>query len=179
MRRLAVVLCVVSIIVLVVCSADAAQQELKPGSERLRDVSESGVAYISLILSLILVLLGPAVVVWIVCRVMRLEEVGALRALYCALLAFLVSLLLFYRLELLTNGLDDWTQFYKVWELGLRAGAVVIICFIIFKFFMRVSAVGAVIFTFFYVVSFYIAVRLAYSFLERTGGIDFLKFSQQ
>jgi hypothetical protein len=181
MRRCVVVIGVLSLMVIAWCAVAAAQAQPVPptGQERMRDVSQQGTQYLSLILSVFLVLLGPAIVVWIICRIVRLEEVGFFRSLFAAIVGFLAALLLFYGVKPLTDALLDVTLFYKNTELGLRAGVVILISFIVFLFLMRASLIRAIIFTVFYTVSLYVAAWLAYSrLLESTGATELLKTSQ-
>jgi hypothetical protein len=177
MRRRVVVIGLLCVLIFAFCAVAVAQPPSPPsGQERLRDVGERGTMYLSLILSLFLVLLLPTAILWILCRIMRMEEVGVLRALYCAIVGFVAALILFYGVKPLTGALKDYTLFYKnMEELGWRAGIVIIISFIVLMFFMRTFLIRAIIFTVFYIVSLYVAAWLAYSFIESTGATELLK----
>lgn len=146
----------------------AAAQE--SGGERIRSAGSEGMAYGSVLISIVIIIAVPSMLLLLIVKIVGIEEVGILRCVYTTLIYFAVVALVFYTAAELEKGLANPLEVFNTTGMMVRLAIVLGVAFLLVRFMLSGTLVRSLIGAVLYVLAFYGAAHLAYTVIRAAGG---------
>ena len=179
--KIPALLCILIVpVVIAMCGAHEAQAQEPEGPTKIRSAGASGMAYGSVMIAAIIMIVLPSVLLLLITRIVHLgvEEIGLIRCVYTSLIFFaVVALVFYYFAEGLERGLINPAEFFS--NNSLLAGLCIAlgVSFLLLHFFLYGTLLRSLLGGVIYVVGYYGCACLAYALIAASEAQDLFRSS--
>ena len=179
--KIPALLCILIVpVVIAMCGAHEAQAQEPEGPTKIRSAGASGMAYGSVMIAAIIMIVLPSVLLLLITRIVHLgvEETGLIRCVYTSLIFFaVVALVFYYFAEGLERGLINPAEFFS--NNSLLAGLCIAlgVSFLLLHFFLYGTLLRSLLGGVIYVVGYYGCACLAYALIAASEAQDLFRSS--